>query len=170
MDKNTLMFNVLSVATNASDGSYIDKIAAIKNIENLLYDAVEEEDYESFFLNVEEMKSEDLDGEDEFSDGPVIDEIYNEVTHKLFGSGVWYYMYMQTSMDDIDAFNDCFYISSPVYTDFGGCMYLAGEVVFLNEDDEDLIIENGRDYYVEEEKIISALEDLAYMCFVISNI
>ena len=170
MDKKTLMFNVLSVATNASEGSYIDKIAAIKNIENLLYDSVDEEDCESFFINVEEMKSEDLDDEDEFAYGPVIDEIFNEVTHKLFGSGVWYYMYMQTSIEDIDVVNDCFSISNPIYTDFGGCMYLAGEVVFLNEDDEDLIIENGRDYYVEKEKIISALEDLAYVCFVISNI
>lgn len=170
MDKKTLMFNVLSVATSASEGSYIDKIAAIKNIENLLYDSVDEEDYESFFINVEEMKSEDLDDEDEFSDGPVIDKIFNEVTHKLFGNGVWYYMYMQTSIEDIDVVNDCFSISSPIYTDFGGCMYLAGEVVFLNEDDEDLIIENGRDYYVEKEKIISALEDLACVCFVISNI
>jgi len=170
MDLNTLTVDVISVAKNASNGTYIDKIDAIKTIKNLLYDAVDEENWDLFFYNVEKMKKEDLDGEDVFADGPVIDEIYNEVTRKLFADGVWYNMYMQTSMDDIDAVNDCFYISSPVYTDFGGCMYLAGEVILINEDDEDLISTNGSNFYVERERIILALENLAYACFVISNI
>lgn len=170
MDKNMLVNDVMSIAKNACTGTYIDKIEAIEAIEGLLNDFVDEEDYASFLNNAKKMKEEDLDGEDEFADGPVIDEIFNEVTSELFGDGVWYYMYMQTSIEDVDVVSDCFSISSPIYTDFGGCMYLAGEVVFLNEDDEDLIVEDGKDFYSESEKIISALEDLASTCFVISNI
>jgi len=168
MDKNKLFIKVMLIAKKASSKSYIDKIEAIRIIEQLLNDAVDEEDYATFLNKAEEMAEEELEGDNEFEGGPEIDEMFGEVTNKLFGDPVWYYMYMQTYMEDIDSTNDCFSISKPIYTDFGGCMYLAGEVCLLNEDDEELIIENGSDFYVESDKVISALEDLAISFFVIS--
>jgi hypothetical protein len=167
MDKNKLFIKVMLIAKKASRKTYIDKIEAIRIIDQLLNDAVDEGDYATFLNKAEEMAEEELEGNNEFEGGPEIDEMFGEVTDELFGDCIWYYMYMQTDMEHIDSTNDCFSISKPIYTDFGGCMYLAGKVSLLNEDDEELIIENGCDFNVENEKIISALEDLAISFFVI---